>query len=696
MYRKIIAIMLVSLGALLLAYVLQLYAPIKIFALKGDDLQFRLFAESDRADPRIVLINVDQASLDHFEKDNIPFPWPRSLYNPIIEYSTRGGAKAIIFDILYNNDSPYGVGVDEAFAAAIQSSGRVYLAAGLSQGDEGEALTKLSRFGLPYSGTAPVSLEQNSASFPLPVLFDAVAGIGNVKSRNDVDGVFRRVVPFTTSAGQLIPTLGAAPIASEATDGRFLENTIEVAGRSIPINERGEMLIRYHGPRGTYRSFSAANVIMSAMQEDKGGQPSISKDTFRDAYVIVGYTALGLFDNKATPLSPVSPGMEIHANLLDNILNHDFMAPVSKAGNMMIAWFVTVLAIASVFLLNSVLAWAAAIFALLAAVYFVLSQAFSAGYLISLWSVLTAMIAGLILASAYRYRVEGKDRRFIAKAFGRYVSPQILTELKAHPEKLTLGGKKADLTLLFSDLEGFTSISENLPPEKVVQFLNLHMSAMTKIIYRHGGTVQTFMGDGIFAFWGAPVESPDQAILACRAAVEMQAENKRLKAELEQAGYVPVNLRIGLNSGPVVVGNMGSEQRFDYTPIGDSVNLAARLEGVNKLYKTEILLSAATAEAIGDQLDLRRVDKVRVKGKDEPIEIFTPCDDDDLNTTSEAAVMAYRDQDWDRADQLFNAILESWPEDSIATHYLERISRFRQTPPGDGADWDGSVALEKM
>jgi adenylate cyclase len=222
------------------------------------------------------------------------------------------------------------------------------------------------------------------------------------------------------------------------------------------------------------------------------------------------------------------------------------------------------------------------------------------------------------------------------------------------------------------------------------------MSAMTKIIYRYGGTVQTFMGDGIFAFWGAPVENPDQAILACRAAVDMQAENKRLKAELQQAGYMPVNLRIGLNTGPVVVGNMGSEQRFDYTPIGDSVNLAARLEGVNKLYKTEILLSATTAQAIGGQIGLRRVDKVRVKGKHEPIEIFTPCADDDLIAVNEAALMAYRDQDWDQADRLFKSILETWPEDSIATRYLERTRLFRQSPPDHGVDWDGSVALEKM
>lgn len=743
MHRKILTIVLISLLATALIYLLQLYPPIKMFVLKGDDLQFRLFADPARADPRIILVNVDQASLDHFEKDNIPFPWPRSLYNPIIEYSTAGGAKAVIFDILYNNDSPYGVGVDQDFADAIEASGRVHLAAALNQGTEGTPLTSLSRFGLPYQGAAPENLERLSASLPLPVLLDSAAGMGNVKSRNDADGVFRRVVPFTTANGRLMPMLGASAIVNEArthrsgtqfggqphgpldapagvesggdfgeqSGGRFIDGAIEIGDHRIPINDQGEMLIRFHGPPGTYPSYSAANVIISAMRDQQAGKasgamaqgdedqvdaPIIPKDAFRDAYVIVGYTALGLFDNKATPLSPLSPGMEIHANLLDNILNSDYMVPVSKTANTLFSGLVTVLAVASVFLFNGVLAWAVAILALLGAVYFALSQAFGAGHLIGLWSVLSTMITGLILASAYRYRVEGKDRRFISKAFGRYVSPQILTELKAHPEKLTLGGEKAVLTLLFSDLEGFTSISEQMSPEDVVKFLNLHMSAMTSIIYRHGGTVQSFAGDGIFAFWGAPVKNPDQAILACRAAIDMQAENERLEDELIAAGYLPVKLRVGINSGAVVVGNMGSEQRFDYTPIGDSVNLAARLEGINKLYKTDILLSAATADAIDGQLDLRRVDKVRVKGKEEPIEIFTPCADKRLNEMNEAAIMAYRQQHWDDAVQRFESILGSWPGDSIANLYIDRIGQLRNDAPGEGADWDGSVSLEKM
>ena len=329
------------------------------------------------------------------------------------------------------------------------------------------------------------------------------------------------------------------------SSGRFLENTLEIAGLSIPLDNDGAMLINFHGPRGTYRSYPAANVIRSAIQHAGGKLPTIPKEAFRDAYVFVGYTALGLFDNKATPLSPISPGMEIHANLLDNMLNNDFMVPVTKTTNVLISWGAALLVVAGVLFLNSVLVWAAAIIALAGSLYFLLSQAFASGRLIDVWAVMTTILAAVILSSAYRYRVEGKDRRFIAKAFGRYVSPQILAELTAHPEMLALGGKSAVLTLLFSDLEGFTSISERLPPEKVVKFLNLHMSAMTRIIYDHGGTIQTFLGDGIYAFWGAPVENPDHALLACQAAVEMQKENKRLTPELLEQGYVPVKLRIG-------------------------------------------------------------------------------------------------------------------------------------------------------
>lgn len=696
MYRKIIAATLISLASLGAAFVLQLSPPVKLFSLKGGDLQFKLFAQSGQADPRIVLITVDQASLDHFEKDNIPFPWPRSLYNPIIEYCTQGGAKALIFDILYNNNSPYGVEVDKDFAAAIKASGRVYLAAAFSRGSDAGVLPDLSRFGLAQQGKAAPSLERKSASLALPPLLDAATGIGNVNSRNDADGVFRRVIPFTTSQGRLIPILGAAAVIGEGSGGRFVENTLVVAGRTIPLDGDGAMLINYHGPRGTYRSYSAANVITSALKSAAGEVPPIPKEAFRDAYIFVGYTALGLFDNKATPLSPISPGMEIHANLLDNILNKDFLTPATRASNLFLSWVAAILVTAGVLLLNSVLAWAAAIVILSGALFFLLWRAFAGGYLVDLWTVTTTILAAVILSSAYRYWVEEKDRRFVAKAFGRYVSPQILAELTAHPETLALGGKKAVLTLLFSDLQGFTTISEKLPPEKVVQFLNLHMTAMSNIIYRHGGTIQTFLGDGIFAFWGAPVENPDHALLACRAAVEMLEENQRLSPELVQAGYEPAVLRIGLNSGPVVVGNMGSAERFDYTPIGDSVNLAARLEGVNKLYKTGILLSASTAAEVGDRLALRRVDKVRVKGKDEPIEIFTPCPDDDLREAAEEAIAAYRSQEWDVAECRFKQILDRWPGDSISSRYLQRITRFRQSPPADGTGWDGSVSLEKM
>jgi adenylate cyclase len=234
-----------------------------------------------------------------------------------------------------------------------------------------------------------------------------------------------------------------------------------------------------------------------------------------------------------------------------------------------------------------------------------------------------------------------------------------------------------------------------LSPEQVAHLLNEHLTAMTRIVLHHGGTVDKFIGDAIMAFWGAPLEDPDQAFHACQAAWEMQEEMRRMRQEHEDDPAFPsIRMRIGLHSGYAVVGNMGSMDRFDYTAVGDNVNLASRLEGVNKLYGTEVLLSAATAEQLRGRIPLRRVDKIRVKGKTQPIEVYTFAAGPDLGGLDERAITAYHRQQWDEAESLWHKVLLRAPQDGIAALYLKRVAAFRTTPPG--SDWDGSVALDKM
>jgi len=275
-----------------------------------------------------------------------------------------------------------------------------------------------------------------------------------------------------------------------------------------------------------------------------------------------------------------------------------------------------------------------------------------------------------------------------------YLAPEVVDQIMAHPEKLKLGGERREITLLFTDLKGFTRISEQLGPEEVTQLLNEHFSRATAIIKQHGGTVNRFIGDAIMAIWGAPLADEKHALNACLAARDMQLDMRKLREDFSQRGLPPIFMRVGVHTGPAIVGNLGASDRFDYTAIGDSVNLAARLEGVNKFYGTEILVSNATVQLLGGALPLRPVDRVIVKGKTEAVEIFTVSDHAEVNRLTAEALQAYRELRWDASEAKWREVLERLPGDRISTLYLERIAGFRAQPPATG--WDGAVALDKL
>jgi adenylate cyclase len=290
------------------------------------------------------------------------------------------------------------------------------------------------------------------------------------------------------------------------------------------------------------------------------------------------------------------------------------------------------------------------------------------------------------------FLLEQRRKHEIKRAWSFYVSPAVVNQMIEHPDQLVLGGQKREVTLMFTDLAGFTSISEKLTPEQVSHLLNRHLTEMTRIVIAHGGTVDKFIGDAVMAFWGAPLDDPDQAKNACEAARDMQKAMVSLRAELQAEGLPAIFMRIGLHTGPAVVGNMGSEERFDYTAIGDTVNLASRLEGANKAYGTDILLSEATARKLNGVLPLRVVDNVKVKGKLEPVEVFTIDDDDEVGNLTAKGVTAFRTRRWDESTSFWQALLMRRPHDSVAELYLQRIADFRAAPPA--ADWDGAIALD--
>ena len=282
----------------------------------------------------------------------------------------------------------------------------------------------------------------------------------------------------------------------------------------------------------------------------------------------------------------------------------------------------------------------------------------------------------------------------ISDAFAQYVSPHIVKELIAHPEKLTLGGERRNITLMFTDLAGFTAMSETREPEEVAALLNRHFTLMTRTIIDHGGTIDKFIVDAIMAFWGAPLDDDDQAIHVCEAAIQMQRHIDTLNEELLEDGLPTISMRIGIHAGIAVVGNLGSVDRFDYTAIGDNVNMTARLEGINKLYGTGILISEPTDQALPDTPSRVPIDMVKFKGKTQPLCIFTFEENPVFRQQLEAAVKAFRQLNWNKAEKLWKQLKETDKYRELSMEYLRRIQNFRQTTLPD--DWDGAEALEKM
>lgn len=668
------------------------FTPIRLAAL---NLQHRLHRDPSFRDPRIVIVAVDQPSLDYFDRDNIPFPWPRTLYTPVVQYVTASGARAILFDVLFNNQSPFGPDIDQEFAEALAASGKVYLAAAVSRSDSfGDNVP--SALGVRLRGDPPEALSRTGVSLPLEPMFSAAAGVGFVTQGPDEDGVYRSATPFVALAGRLVPALGVASLVGNGSDVQWdTEHGVTLDGRRLPVDEAGELLLRFRGDSGQFDRLSVVDVIHSAVLQTRGEAPPIPPEAFRGKYVFIAYTAPGLLDFKPTPVSAVTPGAFLQATLLSNALDGDFLHRVGGGWNFLLAGLVTSAAVASTVLVQRLL-FSTLLSALALAGSLAWTQlGFHRGMIWDVTTLLLCAISGLILASAYRYQSEGRRRRFLQAAFGHYVSPQVVQRIIQSPHALELGGEKREITVLFADLAGFTTLSERLEPQALVAMLNDYTSQMTEVILARQGTVDKFIGDAVMAFWGAPVDQGQQSELAVASALECQ----RSFAAYVAARYpdLPLAVRIGIDRGECIVGNMGSRRRFDYTAIGDTVNQASRLEGLNKVYGSRMLVGESAWEPVRDLFVGRQIDYLKVKGKSKAVRVYEPVapralatlEQVELCSRYETAFKAYQVRDWDAAENALQGIpkLESDPP---AQALMTRVRQFRQNPPGD--DWDGAFA----
>ena len=605
----------------------------------------------------ITIVGIDEASFAQVGKR---WPWPRDLHAQLVDRLAAGGAAVIAFDMIFSEPSE--PREDGALAEAVARAGGVVMAS-----DHAYQETALLRQWIRVDPLAEFRAAGAVAGLTT-VTLDPDAVIRQVPMGEDI---FWRVVIQTLMKARP----GAIPAEPVVPQGGF---------------------IRHLGPAHTFPYVSYYQVIQ--------GDQSIPADFFRDQVVLIGRdvraspeAGAAQADMFATPFlgrsKLLTPGVEIHATIIENVLTGQVLTRTPSLEAAFTLFVLVLLGMLALLRWHPVWsgAWIAALIAATGGYAYWLFEArhqwLPAGGIVA---ALATMYLAMGLAS---YLTERRRAQSIKGAFSKYVSAHVVEQMIAHPEKLRLGGERREVTLLFSDLSGFTSFSEQLPPDVVAHVINTYLSAMTKVIMDEEGTVDKFIGDAVMAFWGAPLEEPRHARRAVRAAIGMQKAMEALQPEYRAMGVTSAGLRIGLNSGTAVIGNIGSEDRLEYTALGDTVNLASRLEGVNKLYGTKILLSEATAEALHGEIPLRPVDRVRVMGKALPVHIFTPCDDPHLIRLSEAALQAYRTQDWPKARAAFKAVMALAPGDPVAAVFLDRIDEFEAEPPGEG--WDGSVALEK-
>ena len=517
----------------------------------------------------------------------------------------------------------------------------------------------------------------------------------------DADGVFRRVPLVQSYEGYLFASLALATtqahldadgielsIETEGTRGGkeyYALETINLNNYRIPVDATGAVFVPYRGRQGSFPYVSIHEVLY------RKANPLALKDKI----VLIGTSAPGLLDLRSTPVQNIYPGVEVHANIISGILDGRIKhKPAWTVGYEVVLLVIIAVAMALLLPLVSPLLAATGTLGITGLVVAGTFLAWNNNLILPMASPLLLILLMFMLHMSYGFFIESRGKRQLANLFGHYIPPELVDEMSESPEEYSLEGENREMTVLFSDVRGFTSISEGMDPKQLTQLMNALLTPMTRVIHKNRGTIDKYMGDAIMAFWGAPLANSEHARHALYAAMEMMQELKVMQADFRERGWPEVNIGIGLNTGDMNVGNMGSEFRMAYTVLGDAVNLGSRLEGLTKEYGVNIIVSESTRAAIPEFV-FRELDLVRVKGKNEPVAIFEPVghkNDLEKSVTSEIseyrkALMNFRAQSWDKAELDFFNLSRSYPERALYQVYMERIAIYRQDPPGDG--WDG-------
>lgn len=700
-------------------------SPIKELELKLIDDRFHQRGKIDISNSsKVIILEINKDSFDQIPAPYNQWPWPRSIFAHVIENLEEAGVKAIGVDVVMSDKDHFSSVNDSAMINAIRKSGKVVVAGKVDETQEQKKLERVS------------NIDKTDEHFQ-NIFFFADSSIGLVTTPSDNDGVYRRYLPYASvsTVNKHVPSFGYAILnkyyslkndyTAKRKDNTFAYNDIE-----IPLFDRYSTLVNFYGPSGTFQRIPLINVL-----DDKDFKTVddievaaefntwdcedglLHSGVFKDKIVLIGSTMPE--DKDIFPISfsegkhagdNLLYGVEFHANAIQNVINNDFLEKQSKLAEVLFIFIFTGLIFAFTSLLRKIKLRHGTfieVFNLLLTLLFVYVVYQIGIYYFINHNIITAVVSpsvGIVLgyfgSTAFHFLKERKQNVLIKGMFSQYVNKQVVQELLNNPDKLKLGGEKKNVTILFSDMAGFTTFSENKTPEELVKFINGLLHEMTELIMQNTGTLDKYLGDAVMAFWGAPLELKDHAYRACKTSIEMQKKVEQISREWVEKGEKTLHIRIGLNSGDVIVGNVGGEKHKNYTVMGDSVNLASRLEGANKEYNSEIMISESTYEAAKNFVLVRELDSIRVKGKTKPTKVYEligMVGDADAETRINSltdyisALVLYKQRKFNDASTLFEkCFLQN--NDFTSKVYLERCKAYIENPPDE--NWDGVFVMK--
>ena len=627
-------------------------SPFDLAEIRTYDWRLSRTARPDSARKDIAIVEIDEPSLRSLQPNAGRWPWPRAVHSMLIDYLSRAPAKVIAYDVVFSEADTRvgfefggskisGTESDKMLADSVKAAGNVILVADASYDAAVENMT-LPDAGYPLDVEGVYELR--GVLPPVRLFADAASGIGHNRFVLDPDGPLRHLIPFVRAHRRVVPSLGVAAalrVAGVRPQNVHLTGTLLHLGDRVmplswrhvkaadgfvsflwnPIDFRGPALLDDLKSR-TYPTYSFFDLLYSEEQILAKQPPNIDPSSFRDKIVFVGVTATGLFDVFETPFSNGKmPGVQVHAAAADDILSGRF---IDQASTGVRVATVTAAALAIGLVATLLPAWwaTAATALFLAIVSWAATSMFRNGYWLNLSQPVLASSVALFGGVAYQYFFEGREKRKMKKLFGQYVSKDVYDQLVANPSLARLGGNRREMTVLFSDIRGFTAVSEHAQPEAIVGILNEYFTRMVEIVFAHHGTLDKFVGDMVMALFGAPLDDPCHADHAVEAALNMVDALAVLNARWRAEGRPALDIGIGISTGPMIAGNIGSNAIMSYTVIGDAVNLGSRLESLNKQYGTRIIISEATQKQLSYRCEIRALGDVVVKGKTEPVAIF--------------------------------------------------------------------------